>query len=82
MMRLLLTIIKTDFQHDYNTGLDEAGVFCFWIKYNINKHYNDNNANNRSVVFNNNEDDNKNFNNVDREKFDYRFSNILKRIIM
>lgn len=40
MMRLLLTIIKTDFQHDYNTGLDEAGFLCFITnENNDNKHY-------------------------------------------
>lgn len=40
MMRLLLTIIKTDFQHDYNTGLDEADFLCFITnKNNDNKHY-------------------------------------------
>ena len=40
MMRLLLTIIKTDFQHDYNTGLDEAGFLYFITnENNDNKHY-------------------------------------------
>ena len=40
MIRLLLTIIKTDFQHDYNTGLDEAGFLCFITNEdNDNKHY-------------------------------------------
>ena len=40
MIRLLLTIIKTDFQHDYNTGLDEAGFLCFIANENDdNKHY-------------------------------------------
>lgn len=43
MIRLLLTIIKTDFQHDYNTGLDEAGFLCFIANENDdNKHYIDN----------------------------------------
>lgn len=49
----------------------------------MNKYYNDNNINDRKDAFDNNKDNDKSFNNNDdREKFDYKFSNVLKRIIM
>ena len=39
-MRLLLTTPKTDFQYDYNVGLDEAAFLCFITnENNNNKHY-------------------------------------------
>lgn len=66
MMRLLLTIIKTDFQYDCNAGLDEAGVLFFVANENDdNKHYNNNNVNNRN--------DDKRFNNYNKSIFDYDF---------
>ena len=38
-----------------NDSLDKAGVFfCFWIKDNANKHYNDNNENDKKDAFDNN----------------------------